>query len=181
MGTLLLLLVAASAYLLSAAKILPQHERGIVFRLGRLLDQPKGPGLVLVFWPVDAMVRISLRPQLLELPPKDFATRDDGPLTLAVTVSLRVNDPTRAVTEVSNYLTQTEDATYNALRSIVAESTYDDAREDTGELGLRMQSLLEPQVAPWGVVVDNVTVREPDGPGSTPHVPQSPPEPRPAV
>ncbi len=168
----LLMMVVVAVYLLSSTKILPEYERGVVFRLGRLLPQPKGPGVVLVFWPVDTMVRISLRPQTLELPPQDFGTRDDVTLTLGVIVSLRVLEPRLAVVEVANYQSQAAQAAESTLRSVVAESTCDEVREHLGELGPRVQRLLDPVTARWGVMVESVMVKQPDGPGSTPHVPR---------
>ena len=168
-----LLIIFVAVYLLGSMKILAEYERGIVFRLGRLLEQPKGPGLVLVFWPVDAMVRISLRQQTLELPPQDFVTHDDVTLTLRATIFLRVIDPRRAVVQASNYQDQTAQLAQDSLRSVLAELTLDDAREGSDKLSLRMRTILDQQTAAWGLQVENVVVKQVDGPGSTPHVPRA--------
>src|SRR5881397_1120062 len=100
-------IVIVALYLLSSIKILAEYERGVIFRLGRLLDQAKGPGIILVFAPVDRMVRISLRQEALEVPPQDIITRDNVTLKVNAVIFLRVIDPRRAVVEVSNYVYQT--------------------------------------------------------------------------
>ena len=98
--------IVVALYVLSSIKILAEYERGVIFRLGRLLGQAKGPGVILVFSPIDRMVRISLRQEALEVPPQDIITRDNVTLKVNAVIFLRVIDPNKAVVEVSNYAYQ---------------------------------------------------------------------------
>src|SRR5258708_29523106 len=100
-GTIIIIVVAL--YLFSSVKILAEYERGVIFRLGRLLSSAKGPGVILVFAPIDRMVRVSLRQEALEVPPQDIITRDNVTLKVNAVIFLRVIDPSKAVVEVSNY------------------------------------------------------------------------------
>src|SRR5438132_5083698 len=102
-----IVIIIVILYLLSSIKILAEYERGVIFRLGRLLPQAKGPGIILVFAPVDRMVRISLREDAVAVPPQDIITRDNVTLKVNAVIFLRVIDPSKAVVEVSNYVSQT--------------------------------------------------------------------------
>src|SRR5277367_4815422 len=102
--TILILLLIVVIYLLSSIKILAEYERGVVFRLGRVLPQPKGPGVILVFRPIDRMVRLSLRVEAMEVPPQDVVTRDNVTLKVNAVVYFRIVDPIKAVIEIANYL-----------------------------------------------------------------------------
>ncbi len=106
-GTFGIVIVIVFLYFLSSIKILAEYERGVIFRLGRLRHEAKGPGVIFVFAPVDRMVRISLRQEALEVPPQDIITRDNVTLKVNAVIFLRVIEPTRAVVEVSNYVYQT--------------------------------------------------------------------------
>ena len=108
-------------YILNSIKILPEYERGVIFRLGRLLPQPKGPGIFLVFAPLDKMIRVSLQQEALEVPPQDIITRDNVTLKVNAVIFLRVVDPSRAVVEVKNYLYQTSQFAQTTLRSVLGE------------------------------------------------------------
>src|ERR1700693_5744882 len=108
-------------YLFSSIKILREYERGVIFRLGRLLPQPKGPGIFLVFAPLDKMIRVSLQQEALEVPPQDIITRDNVTLKVNAVIFLRVVDPSRAVVEVKNYLYQTSPFAQTTLRSVLGE------------------------------------------------------------
>src|ERR1700677_2786458 len=108
-------------YLLSSIKILAEYERGVIFRLGRLLSTAKGPGLILVFAPIDRMVRVSLRQEALEVPPQDIITRDNVTLKVNAVIFLRVIDPSKAVVEVSNYVNQPPHFAQTNLRSVLGE------------------------------------------------------------
>src|SRR5919204_552871 len=114
-------LIVVILYLLSSIKILAEYERGVIFRLGRLLPRAKGPGVILVFAPIDRMVRISLQQQALEVPSQDIITRDNVTLKVNAVIFLRVIDPRRAVVEVSQYVYQTSQFAQTTLRSVLGE------------------------------------------------------------
>ena len=158
--------IIIALYVLSAIKILNEYERGVIFRLGRLLGTAKGPGLVLVFAPVDRMVRISLRQEALEVPPQDIITRDNVTLKVNAVIFLRVIDSNRAVVEVSNYLYQTSQFAQTTLRSVLGEVELDELLSHRDKLNTRIQSILDQHTAPWGVKVVNVEVKQVDLPES---------------
>src|SRR5207253_1410139 len=112
-------------YLLSSIKILAEYERGVIFRLGRVLPQPKGPGVILVFAPIDRIVRISLRIEAMEVPPQDVVTRDNVTVKVNAVVYFRVVDPTKAVLEVTNFLYATSQVSQTTLRSALGEVELD--------------------------------------------------------
>ena len=153
-------------YLLSSIKILREYERGVIFRLGRLLPAAKGPGVILVFAPVDRMVRISLRQEALEVPPQDIITRDNVTLKVNAVIFLRVIDSNKAVVEVSNYLYQTSQFAQTTLRSVLGEVELDELLSHREKLNTRIQSILDQHTAPWGVKVVNVEVKQVDLPES---------------
>jgi regulator of protease activity HflC (stomatin/prohibitin superfamily) len=153
-------------YIVSSIKILREYERGVIFRLGRLLPNAKGPGIILVFVPVDRMVRISLRQEALEVPPQDIITRDNVTLKVNAVIFLRVIDPNHAVVEVSNYLHQTSQFAQTTLRSVLGEVELDELLAHREKINLRLQSILDAHTGPWGVKVVNVEVKQVDMPGS---------------
>jgi regulator of protease activity HflC (stomatin/prohibitin superfamily) len=153
-------------YILNSIKILPEYERGVIFRLGRVLPEPKGPGIFLVFAPIDRMVRTSLQQEALEVPPQDIITRDNVTLKVNAVIFLRVVDPRRAVVEVKNYLYQTSQFAQTTLRSVLGEVELDELLSHRDKLNLRIQSILDQHTAPWGVKVANVEVKQVDLPES---------------
>ena len=153
-------------YALSCIKILAEYERGVIFNLGRLSSHPKGPGLILVFGPVQRMVRISLRQEALEVPPQDIITRDNVTLKVNAVIFLRVIDPNKAVVEVSNYVYQTSQFAQTTLRSVLGEQELDELLAHRDKINLRLQSILDQHTAPWGVKVVNVEVKQVDLPES---------------
>src|SRR5690349_20781887 len=153
-------------YLISVINILPEYERGVIFRLGRLLPQAKGPGVILVFAPIDRIVRISLRQEALEVPPQDIITRDNVTLKVNAVIFLRVIDPRRAVVEVSNYVYQTSQFAQTTLRSVLGEVELDELLAHRDKINLRLQTILDQHTAPWGVKVVNVEVKQVDMPES---------------
>jgi len=153
-------------YVLSAIKILREYERGVIFRLGRLLPNAKGPGIILVFYPVDRMVRISLRQEALEVKPQDIITRDNVTLKVNAVIFLRVINPRQAVVEVSDYLNQTSQFAQTTLRSVLGEAELDELLAHRDKINLRLQSILDAHTAPWGVKVVNVEVKQVDLPES---------------
>src|SRR5215470_5914769 len=155
-GIVLIAAVIFGLYLLSSIKILPEYERGVIFRLGRLLSEPKGPGVFLVFAPVDRMVRISLRQEAFEVPPQDIITRDNVTLKVNAVVFLRVVEPRRAVVEVFDYRYQTSQFAQTTLRSVLGEVELDDVLAHRDRLNAGIQNILDQHTEPWGVKVVNV-------------------------
>lgn len=164
--TTLVPVVIIALYLISSIKILREYERGVIFRLGRVLPQPKGPGIILVFAPIDTIVRISLRQEALEVPPQDIITRDNVTLKVNAVIFLRVVDPKRAVIEVSNYLYQTSQFAQTTLRSVLGEVELDELLAHREKINLRLQAILDQHTDPWGVKVTNVEVKQVDMPES---------------
>ena len=157
-------IVIVILYLLSAIKILREYERGVIFRLGRLLPQPKGPGVILVFAPIDKMVRISLRVDTLEVPPQDVVTRDNVTVKVNAVVYFRVIEPRLAVVEVSNFLYATSQLAQTTLRSVLGEGELDELLSQREKLNVRLQSILDQHTSPWGVKVTMVEVKQVDLP-----------------
>ena len=153
-------------YLFSSIKILAEYERGVIFRLGRLLGHEKGPGVILVFAPLDRMVRVSLRQEALEVPPQDIITRDNVTLKVNAVIFLRVIEPNKAVVEVSNYVYQTSQFAQTTLRSVLGEQELDELLAHREKINLRLQSILDQHTSPWGVKVTNVEVKQVDMPES---------------
>jgi regulator of protease activity HflC (stomatin/prohibitin superfamily) len=159
-------IIILGLYLLSSIKILPEYERGVIFRLGRLLSEAKGPGIFLVFAPIDRIVRISLRQEAFEVPPQDIITRDNVTLKVNAVIFLRVIEPRRAVVEVLDYRYQTSQFAQTTLRSVLGEVELDDLLAHRDALNLRIQSILDQHTEPWGVKVVNVEVKQVDLPES---------------
>lgn len=153
-------------YLLGSIKILAEYERGVIFRLGRLLPEAKGPGLIFVFAPIDRMARVSLRQVAFEVPPQDAITRDNVTIKVNAVIFLRVIDPRRAVVEVTDYLYQTSQFAQTTLRSVLGEVELDELLSQREKLNVRIQDILDQHTAPWGVKVVNVEVKQVDLPES---------------
>jgi regulator of protease activity HflC (stomatin/prohibitin superfamily) len=156
----------AAFYILSAIKVLAEYERGVIFRLGRLLDRPKGPGLVFVFWPIDRIVRVSLRTVVLDVPPQDIITRDNVTVSVNAVVYFRVIDASRAVVEVENFLYATSQLAQTTLRSVLGEYELDDLLSNREQLNDRLQTILDRHTDPWGIKVSMVEVKTVDLPQS---------------
>src|ERR1700729_3010655 len=163
---MLVVILVIAIYLLSSIKILAEYERGVIFRLGRLLPSAKGPGVIWVLAPMDRMVRVSLRQEALEVPPQDIITRDNVTLKVNAGIFLRVIDPNKAVVEVSNYAYQTSQFAQTTLRSVLGEQELDELLAHRDKINLRLQSILDTHTAPWGVKVADVEVKEIDMPES---------------
>jgi regulator of protease activity HflC (stomatin/prohibitin superfamily) len=159
-----IVIVIVALYLVSSIKILREYERAVIFRLGRLLPQPKGPGLILVFAPLDRMVRVSLRVDTLEVPPQDLVTRDNVTVKVNAVIYFRVIDPRLAVVEVSNFLYATSQLAQTTLRSVLGEAELDELLSQREKLNVRLQSILDQHTAPWGVKVAMVEVKQVDLP-----------------
>ena len=159
-----LIVAVVILYLMSSIKILREYERGVIFRLGRVLHEPKGPGVILVFAPIDRIVRVSLRIDTLEVPPQDIVTRDNVTLKVNAVVYFRVIDPRLAVIEVSNFLYATSQLAQTTLRSVLGEVALDDLLSEREKLNVRLQSILDQHTSPWGVKVTMVEVKQVDLP-----------------
>jgi regulator of protease activity HflC (stomatin/prohibitin superfamily) len=157
-------LLIVAIYLLSSIKILAEYERAVIFRLGRVLPSPQGPGLILVFRPIDRMVRISLRLETLEVPGQDVVTRDNVTLKVSAVIFFRVLDPKRAVLEVAKYLYTTSQLAQTSLRSVLGQVDLDDLLSEREKLNLRLQSILDQDTEPWGIKVVKVEVKQVDLP-----------------
>ena len=153
-------------YLLNSIKILREYEWGVIFRLGRALPQAKGPGIILVFRPIDQMVRVSLRQDVLEVPPQDVITRDNVTVKVNAVITLRVLDPNRAVIEVANYVYQTSQFAQTTLRSVLGEVELDGLLSHRDALNQRIQTIIDERTEPWGVKVVSVEVKQVDLPES---------------
>jgi regulator of protease activity HflC (stomatin/prohibitin superfamily) len=149
-------------YLLNCIKILREYERGVIFRLGRALMEPKGPGLFFVFRPLDQMVRISLRQEVMEVPPQDVITRDNVTIKVNAVVTLRVINPILAVVQVANYAYQTSQFAQTTLRSVLGEAELDELLSHRDKLNLRIQTIIDARTEPFGVKVQSVEVKQVD-------------------
>ncbi len=146
--------------------ILNEYERGVIFRLGRVLGEPKGPGFVFVFWPIDRMVKVSLRTVVLDVPPQDVITRDNVSVKVNAVVYFRVMNPVKAVIEVENYVYATSQLSQTTLRSMLGEVGLDDLLAEREKLNVRLQEVIDRHTDPWGVKVSLVEVKQVDLPES---------------
>jgi regulator of protease activity HflC (stomatin/prohibitin superfamily) len=160
--TIALLILAL--YLISSIKVLAEYERGVIFRLGRALPQAKGPGLILVFAPIDRLVRMSLRVETLDVPAQDIVTRDNVTAKVNAVLFFRVLDPRKAVLEVANYLYATSQLAQTTLRSVLGEVELDDLLSEREKLNMKLQSVLDLDTDPWGIKVTKVEVKAVDLP-----------------
>ena len=160
----LAVVVIFALYIINSIKILSEYERGVIFRLGRLLDVAKGPGVILVFAPIDRIVRVSLRQEALEVPPQDIITRDNVTLKVNAVIFLRVIEPRQAVVQVANYIYQTSQFAQTTLRSVLGEQELDELLAHRDKINLRLQSILDTHTSPWGVKVTSVEVKQVDLP-----------------
>jgi regulator of protease activity HflC (stomatin/prohibitin superfamily) len=164
LSPLLILALFLVLYLISSIKILNEYERGVVFRLGKLLPRPKGPGIILVFSPIDRMVRVSLRTVVLDVPPQDIITRDNVSVKVNAVVYFRVMEPSRAIVEVENFLYATSQLAQTTLRSVLGQAELDDLLAERERLNLDLQRILDHQTDPWGIKVSAVEVKHVDLP-----------------
>jgi regulator of protease activity HflC (stomatin/prohibitin superfamily) len=158
----LILVVIVVLYLLNSIKILREYERGVIFRLGRALPAPKGPGIILVFRPLDQMVRITLRQQVLEVPSQDVITRDNVTIKVNAVVTLYVVNPNDAAIKVENYVYQTSQFAQTTLRSVLGEVELDEVLSHRDKLNLRIQTIIDQRTEPFGVKVISVEVKQVD-------------------
>src|SRR3989304_551113 len=155
-----LLILAASAI-----KILREYERGVIFRLGRLIGA-KGPGLIFIIPGIDKLLRISLRTVTLDIPPQDVITRDNISIKVNAVVYFRVMDPNKAVVEVENYLYATSQLAQTTLRSVVGQADLDELLSQRDKINLKLQDILDKHTEPWGIKVSLVETKQVDLPES---------------
>jgi regulator of protease activity HflC (stomatin/prohibitin superfamily) len=158
------LLALAVLYVLSCIRVLFEYERGVVFRLGRALPQPRGPGLILVFYPIERMVRISLRTHVDDVPAQDVITRDNVSVRVNAVVYSRVVEPMLAVMQVENYRYAISQVSQTTLRSILGQADLDELLAERDKINRRLQEVIDQQTDPWGVKVSTVEVKHVDLP-----------------
>ncbi|HEY7412820.1 MAG TPA: slipin family protein [Vicinamibacteria bacterium] len=151
-------------WLFLSVKILNEYERGVIFRLGKLLPAAKGPGLVIVAWPIDRMQRMSLRTVVLEVPPQDIITRDNVSVKVNAVVYFRVVEPLKAVVNVESYFYATQQEAQTTLRSILGQAHLDELLAERERLGQMVQDVIDAHTEPWGVKVTQVAVKAVDLP-----------------
>jgi regulator of protease activity HflC (stomatin/prohibitin superfamily) len=161
------LIIAAVAVLFVLAKwinVVPEYERGVVFRLGRVMEKPKGPGLVIVLWPIDRMVRVSLRTVADDIPAQDVITRDNVSVKVNAVVYFRVVRPIAAIVEIQQYLFATSQIAQTTLRSVLGTVDLDELLGEREKINQRLQAIIDRQTDPWGVKVALVEVKHVDLP-----------------
>ena len=164
MSPIFIVALIIGAYLVNSVKILTEYERGVVFRLGKLLPRPKGPGVILVFAPIDRMVRVGLRTIVMDVPPQDVITRDNVSVKVNAVVYFRVMDPRRAIVEVENFHYATSQLAQTTLRAVLGQVELDDLLAERERLNRDLQQILDTQTDPWGVKVSAVEVKHVDLP-----------------
>ena len=161
---ILIVLVVGAFYLLSSIKILNEYERAVIFRLGKLLDRPKGPGIAVVLAPIDRMARVSLRTIVMDVPSQDIITRDNVSVKVNAVVYFRVIDPRKAIVEVESYHYATSQLAQTTLRSVLGQVELDDLLSARDRLNQQLQQILDQHTEPWGVKVASVEVKQVDLP-----------------
>ena len=151
-------------YLLTCVKILREYERGVIFRLGRLLSKPKGPGIIFVFYPLDRIVRVSLRTIVLDIPPQDVITRDNISIKVSAVAYFRVVDASKAIVAVENFMYATSQMAQTTLRSVLGQTEMDDLLAERDKINHKLQEIIDNQTEVWGIKVANVEVKQIDLP-----------------
>ncbi|MBT7618188.1 MAG: slipin family protein [Calditrichaeota bacterium] len=158
------LIIVVVLFLFSAIKVLPEYERGVIFRLGRTLSKPKGPGLIILIPVIDRMVRISLRLETRDVPPQDIITKDNVSVQVNAVIYFRVMDPEKAVVAVENYLFATIQFAQTTLRSVLGQVELDDLLAEREKINHELQEIIDRHTDPWGVKVANVEIKHVDLP-----------------
>jgi regulator of protease activity HflC (stomatin/prohibitin superfamily) len=166
MPFLAVVLVVVLVFVLNCIKILKEWERGVVLRLGRMLPEPKGPGLIWIWWPIETLMRISLRIITLDVPPQDIITRDNVTVRVNAVTYFRVMDPNRAIKQIENYLYATSQLAQLTLRDVLGQVELDDLLAHREKVNTRLQEILDEQTDPWGIKVTSVQVKAVDLPES---------------
>src|SRR5919108_2687629 len=158
-GVLVVIAFFLLLFLGSAIRILREYERGVIFRLGRLIAQ-KGPGLILLIPIIDRMVRVDLRTVTLNVPPQEVITKDNVTVRVTAVAYFRVIDPNRAITEVENFLVATSQISQTTLRSVLGKAELDALLGERERLNIELQQIIDEQTEPWGVKVTTVEVKD---------------------
>ncbi len=151
-------------YVISVINVLKEYERGVIFRLGRLMPNTKGPGLIFVWWPIDKMVRVTLRTIVLDVPPQDVITLDNVSVKVNAVLYFRVMDPTKAIVEVEDFMYATSQLAQTTLRSVLGQVELDTLLAERDKLNHDLQSILDRHTDPWGIKVSMVEVKHVDLP-----------------
>jgi regulator of protease activity HflC (stomatin/prohibitin superfamily) len=163
-GPEIIVLLVILLYVANSIKILNEYERAVIFRLGKLYPRPKGPGVILVFAPIDRMVRVSLRTIVMDVPPQDVITKDNVSVKVNAVVYFRVMDPQRSVVEVENFHYATSQLAQTTLRSVLGQVELDGLLSERDQLNQQLQQILDLHTDPWGVKVSSVEVKHVDLP-----------------
>ena len=163
-GPEFIFLAVILVYLANSIKILNEYERGVIFRLGKLYPRPKGPGVILVFAPIDRLVRVSLRTIVMDVPPQDVITKDNVSVKVNAVVYFRVMDPQRSIVEVENFHYATSQLAQTTLRSVLGQVELDGLLSQREQLNQELQEILDTHTDPWGVKVSSVEVKHVDLP-----------------
>jgi len=151
-------------YLLQCIKILKEYERGVIFRLGRIRQRPAGPGIIWIWWPIDKMLKVSLRTVVMDVPPQDVVTKDNVSVKVNAVVYFRVIEPIKSIIEVENYMYATSQLAQTTLRSVLGQVELDELLSQREKLNLHLQEILDKHTDPWGIKVSNVEVKHVDLP-----------------
>jgi regulator of protease activity HflC (stomatin/prohibitin superfamily) len=157
-------LILLILFLRAALRILREYERGVVFRLGRVLERPKGPGLVIIIPIIDRLLKVSLRLVAMDVPPQDVITKDNVSVKVNAVVYFRVMEPNKAIIEVENYLFATSQLAQTTLRSVCGQVELDELLAERDRINTRLQTILDKHTDPWGIKVSNVEVKHIDLP-----------------
>ena len=160
----LIAVIIVLIWLFNSLNVLREYERGVIFRVGRLMGEPKGPGLIWVIWPIDRIVRVSLRTITMDVPTQDVITKDNVSVKVNAVVYFRVVDPLRAIVEVENFLYATSQLAQTTLRSVLGEVGLDDLLSQREKLNQRLQDILDQHTGPWGIKVSLVEIKGVDLP-----------------
>jgi len=166
-----LIIIAAAAFLvliflLAAVKVAREYERGVVFRLGRLLDPPKGPGLFLLIPVIDRMVKVDLRTITLNIPPQEVITRDNVPVRVTAVAYFRIVEPKSAIVQVENFMVATSQIAQTTLRSVLGQHLLDELLSERDKINAILQEIIDEATSPWGIKVSIVEVKDVEIPGS---------------
>jgi len=164
MAFIIIIAVVLVIWLMNCIKILNEWERAVILRLGRMRPKPKGPGLILILWPIDRLIRISLRIITLDVPPQDIITKDNVTVRVNAVAYFRVMDPNKAVTKIENYMYATSQLAQLTLRDVLGQVEFDDLLSKREEVNSRLQGILDEQTDPWGIKVSMVQVKAVDVP-----------------
>ena len=162
MSPLLVIVVLFIFWLLNSLRILNEYERGVIFRLGRVLAEPKGPGIIFAFFPIDRVVVVSLRLIALDIPPQEIITKDNVSAKVNAVTYFRVIDPIKAMIQVQDFQYATSQMAQTTLRSILGEMELDDLLSQREKINNQLQTILDQQTEPWGIKITSVAVKDVD-------------------